>query len=234
MATSGTYTFTVTRDQIISASLRALGVFGAGDTIPATDITNCSEALNLLVKNMVIDGLPLAQVQELLVTLIPGQATYTLGPTTAPTQPRPLRILDAFLRQANGTDTVLEVVSRYDYDTLGLKTTSGTPNQLFYNPQLTDGVITLFNVPDTALILHLIVQRQYQDFSASGNTPDFPQEAFLMLKWALADEISSEYGASPQIIQMCAMRAAQYRMAFFDFQQEYASVFFTPSDRGFS
>jgi hypothetical protein len=50
LATSGTNTFTVDRDEVISAALRVLGVIGVGETPIAEDYTNCSEALNIMIK----------------------------------------------------------------------------------------------------------------------------------------------------------------------------------------
>lgn len=233
MATSGTYTFTVTAQNIVEAALRVLQVYGIGDPIPAQAITDTMEALNIWVKAMVKGGLFLWTVQDLQVPMVAAQATYSVGPLSS--QPRPLRILDAYLRNSSGNDTTLSVTSRYDYDTLGLKSAQGIPNQLFYDPQLGNGVITLYNVPiEAGSTLHIIAQRQIQDFTSTSDNPDFPQEAFQMLKWGLADEISLEQGAREAIIDRVAMRAKAYRTEFEDWQmaQEAASVYFSPSGNG--
>ncbi len=230
MATSGTYTFLMNRDSIIAAALRTLEVIGEGESPSATAVTNCAEALNILVKGMVVEGLPLWCVQELVVPMVAAQASYSIGPVS--TQPRPLRILQAFLRFSTGNDVELTIVGRSDYNTLGLKTAQGTPNQLFYDPQLTNGIVTLYNIPQDALSeLHVVIQRQIQDFNLSTDNPDFPQEAYQMLKWSLADELSLEYGAKAHIVQMVAAKAKAYRDAFMGFEQEQTSVFFYPSGR---
>jgi len=232
MATSGTYAFLMNRDGIIGAVLRRLEVIGAGDTIPPGDITNCAEALNVLVKGMVVEGLPLWCVEEIAIPMIAAQATYTIGPGSATPTRRPLRILDAFLRFSTGNDVDLQVVSRYDYNDLGLKTAQGTPNQLYYDPQLTNGVVTVYNAPfDNTTTLHIVIQRQIQDFNLSTDNPDFPQEAYQMLIWSLADELSLEYGAKPHVIAMCASKAKTYRDAFMQFEQEQTSCYFYPSGR---
>jgi len=230
MATSGTYTFSVTRNDIIGASLRLLEVYGAGETIQADDITNCSQALNILVKEMVISGMPLWTVNEITVGMTSGVSQYSIG--LASSQPRPLKILQAFIRDANNQDTMLEVLSRYDFNTLGYKEESGIPNQLYYDPQIGSGIITLFNVPsDSTSTIHLVIQRQIQDFSTASNTPDLPQEAYRMLKWCLAEEIALEYGAKEKSIALIAMKAKQLRDDFMSFEQETASVYFAPNVR---
>lgn len=236
MATSGTYSFTETRDGIINSALRSVGAFGAGDVAPAPDITNCAEALNIIIKAMVMRGMPLWCVQTVVIPTIAGQATYSLG-TVSPapgtnTGLRPLRILDAFLRSSTGNDVMLTVTSRWDYDTLGQKAQPGVPNQLYYDAQLGNGLVSLYDVPvDTTNTIYLSIQRQIQDVNVGTDNLDFPQEAFQMLKWALVDEIGLEYGATAGTLQIAAMKAKGYVEEFMAWNQEYASVFFTPSQR---
>lgn len=231
MSTSGTTNFTMTRDQLIEASLRALQVYGIGDTIPPEVITNVAQALNIWVKALCMKGLFLWCVQEVEIPMVAGQAQYQIGPLT--NKPRPLRILDAYIRYSTGNDVSLTITSRYDYDTLGLKSAQGIPNQLYYDPQLDNGLVTFYNVPfATTDTVHLVIQRQIQDFNLATDNPDFPQEAFQMLKWGLADEIGLEQGARLEVRQEVALRSKRYMNEFSDFQQEQASVFFTPSTQG--
>ena len=232
MATSGTYNFTVTRDELIAASLRLLEVYGEGDTITPTAMTNCAQALNIWVKALCMKGLYLWCVQDITVPNVIGQATYNIGPLSS--QPRPLRILAAYLRGPNDNDVNLTITSRYDYITLGEKTAQGIPNQLFYDPQLQNGIVTLYNVPSsTDYTLHLVIQRQIQDFNLSTDNPDFPQEAFQMLKWGLANEIGPEYGCRDVLLDRVERRATMYMTEFADSQQEQVSIFLTPSERSF-
>jgi hypothetical protein len=231
MATSGTYAFTMTRDDIIQAALRMTTRFSADDIIPPLDISNCAQALNILCKELVTEGLPLWCVKEYSIPMIAGQATYNLS--TATGMSLPVRILDCFLRYSTGNDVSLTLESRYDYNTLGQKTSSGNPNQAYYDPQLGAGTITLYNVPaDSTQVLHVVLQRQIMDFNLSTDNPDFPQEAYRLLKWCLADEIALEYGTPPGVRAEIAGRSNTYRKSFFAFEQENVSVQFSPSGRG--
>jgi hypothetical protein len=230
MATSGTYNFTMTRDDIIGAALRLTGAFGDQDVIPASDITNCAQALNILAKELALNGLPLWCVQDIAVPTVLGQTSYNIS--TASNTTLPLRILDAYIRDSTGNDTSLLITSRYDYDTLGQKSSQGVPNQLYYDPQLGAGSIIVYNVPaDGTRVIHVVIQRQIQDFNLSTDNPDFPQEAFRLLKWCLADEIALEYQAPESVRREINSRAAIYKDKFFDFEQEQASIYFTPSER---
>lgn len=231
MATSGTTSFTMTRDQIIEGALRTLQVYGIGDRIPPEVIDNAAQALNIWCKALVTRGLFLWCVQDILVPMVKGQKEYFVGPLTG--GQRPLRILDAYIRSAQGNDVSLSITSRYDYNTLGLKNSAGIPNQLYYDPQLQNGIVTVYNAPfDANYSLRLVIQRQIQDFNLATDNPDFPQEALQMLKWGLADEIGMEQGARDAVLDRVRQKASAYMTEFVDSQQEQASVFFTPNSYG--
>lgn len=232
MATSGTYNFTVTRDDIINGALRLIKAQGDRDVAVGARLANAAAALNIMVKSWVMNGLPLWAVLDVAVPMVAGQAQYSLGPGTS-TQ-RPLRILDAYLRDASGNDVSLSILSRYDWDTLGQKNAPGIPNQIFYDPQLNNGIVTVYNVPsDSTHTMHLVVQRQFQDFNLATDNPDFPQEAFQALKYGLAEELYPELGdlQNVALFQFIVGKAKATRDDLFAFAQEWVSVTFSPSER---
>ena len=57
-AYSGTYSFFMTAQDIVQAALRLTGAFDEYQTIPSQDLSNCLQALELMVKEMALDGLP--------------------------------------------------------------------------------------------------------------------------------------------------------------------------------
>lgn len=230
IATSGTTSFLMSRDAVIGAALRLTSAFTSEDVIPAQDITNCAQALNILCKEMALEGLPLWCVQDISVPMVANQSSYNIS--TAANSTLPLRILDLYIRDSASNDTNVALISRYDYDTLGNKTSTGVPNQAFYDPQLTGGLLVLYDVPsDASRTLHVVLQRQIQDVNLATDNPDFPQEAYRMLKWCLADEIALEYQAPPEMRSEVGVRAKLYRNNFFASQQEQVSIHFTPSER---
>lgn len=234
MPTSGTYAFTVSRDDVINAALRTLGAYGAQDTVPVADITNCAQALNILVKTWVMKGMPLWCVETFPTPMIVGQLTYDLALTSTGGYV-PKKLTDAFLRNTtNGVnnDVSLTIESRYDYNTLGNKLSPGVPNQLFYSPNISSGVATLYNVPNLAgYVLYTTAQRPIQDFNLAVDNPDMPSEAFQALKWGLADELALEY-ATPQVnLGQVQQKAKMYIDELMNFEQEQVSVYFTPSQR---
>lgn len=230
MALSGTYAFSLNRDSLIAASLRLVQAFGDSEVIPANDITNCAQALNILVKALEMEGLPLWCVQDVSVPLVVGQASYNLSTVTG--MNLPVRILDCYLRSSAGNDIVLIPVSRYDYDKLGQKAAQGNPNQYYYDPQVGAGSIVLYNTPgDNTYTLHVVIQRQIQDFNLATDNPDFPQEGYQLLKWCLADEIALDYQAPLDVRQEINQKASRMKDKFFAFQQDQAPVIFQPTSQ---
>ncbi len=236
---ASTYSFTVARDDIINAALRKTNRYASGDTIPSQDITDCAFALNVLTKALVMEGLPLWAVQTLVVPLVAGNATYQIGPSATGTGAlvnawSPIKITDAFIRNAAGNDTPLVIESRYDYNTLGSKSSQGVPNQIWYWPMIINGVVngvlTTYDVPaDSLSSIYLTCQRQLADFNLSTDNPDFPQEWYLPLVWLLANEISVDYECSAVVMQRIQQMAEMYKQKVTGWGQDTVPVRFTPT-----
>lgn len=232
MATSGTYAFALSANQLVQAALRQTGRFGMGDTIPPADINNCLQALNIIIKTMVKNQLPLWCVQQVVVPLVANQQTYNLSAITG--QTRPLRVTNGFIRSSDGGDVQLTLISRSDWNSLGRKAAPGIPNQAYYDPQLGAGLLYLYDCPlDASHTVYLDVQRQIQDVNLLTESLDFPQEAFHMLKWELADEIALEYLTPADIRNEISKKAAIASEHFFANERENVSTYFTPSERNY-
>ena len=237
MATSGTNTFTVTRDDIIKAAMRNLGALAVGETPETEDYTNCSQALNIMIKGWAKKGLPLWVTEEVVVPLTAAKVAYTIGPTGTPAPDviayKPLRILEgSFIRDANGFDTPMTLISRQEYNNLADKDTSSVPNQLYYQPGAITGTIYIFGESvDADHDLYIQSQRQFQDMTSSADNFDFPAEWFQALKWGLSAELSAEYGTSSKLIPYYEQKAAIFLEECFGWSQETTSVFFTPDQQ---
>jgi hypothetical protein len=228
--TSGTYGFAVSANDLVAAALRQTGRFASYDTIPTADSANVLQALNMLVKALAKNQKPLWCVQQVTVPLTASNGVYNLSTLSGTT--RPLRVTYAFIRDSSGNDTEIALVARDDYNRLGQKSAAGVPNQAYYNPQLGAATLTLYDIPaDATRTLYVDIQRQIQDFNLLTDNPDFPQEAFHMLKWLLADEISLEYLTPADMRTTISQKAKEAYTNFFDEEREEVSMFLTPSER---
>lgn len=115
---------------------------------------------------------------------------------------RPLDIFNVRIKDADDYETPVSVISRQEYMSLSNKSSSGTINQVYYDPQLTNGVLYTWPVcNDVKYRLLFTMKRPVMDFDADANDADFPQEWLRALKWNLAVELAPEYGleVSPTI-----------------------------------
>lgn len=85
MSTSGTYTFSVTRDQIITDAMLDCGALGVGESIADADLQFCARRLNMMVKQWcgTMDFAPGLKMWKRLngnLFLSATTGTYTTGP----------------------------------------------------------------------------------------------------------------------------------------------------------
>lgn len=59
MATSGSYDFSITRDQLIDLAHQHVGLIGEGESASSSQVTEASRLLNMIVKLRAADGMPL-------------------------------------------------------------------------------------------------------------------------------------------------------------------------------
>lgn len=236
MATSGLTTFNVTRDDVIKASLRKCGAIAQGDSPTADDLTNCAFALNVLLKRLMTKTYVLWSYKWITVSLTPvATASFTIGSTGVVTPDRELRVVQGWIRDPNGNDTPLQILSRQEYGMLTPKTTPGIPNSIYYDLQLGNGVLytwPVINVTGYSIILS--VQKPLEDISATVGTQNFElaQEWFDPLVWNLAFDIAPEYSVNLQKIQLLESRAMASLEEVANWTREEAPVFFTVNTEG--
>ncbi len=245
MATSGTTNLTTTRDGIITRALRIVGAIAQGETATANAITEGAEALNDIVKEMQTDGMPLWKITTISPFTLTATEQYSIGSGATVDTPAPLKVLQAFRRDSilsPATDTPMLVIDQQAYNMLTPKKSTGTPNQLFYQTPGSAGNISgtqmrgtiyLFNSPDTYNITNvtigLVVHQPFEDFDVSTDVPDFPSYWFNALKWALADQLSSEYGLDLPTRGFIQNKADKHKQAALSFGLEEGSLFLRPT-----
>ena len=79
MATSGSKNFSITRSDIIDAALRKVGIFDASEGASGDDTSIASFALNLMIKEWVVDGIDIFLRTESTLFLQPNTQSYALS-----------------------------------------------------------------------------------------------------------------------------------------------------------
>lgn len=80
---STSFGLSVTRNELINAVLRTLGKLGLTQTAEPEDFTNCSQALNLMIKSWMNKGATLWKIEMVAVPMVVGVVQYPIGPAAA-------------------------------------------------------------------------------------------------------------------------------------------------------
>jgi len=229
MATSGVYTFQMTRDQIITAALRKLGVIAEGQSPSATNLTDGQLAVNGAIAQLKGLGMPLWARSE--YTFTPTTSPYTIGTGMTLNTQFPVKLLQAF-RTENNAKVPMEIVARETFNILPTSS-SGTPIKVNYQPFINSGIVSLWPTPSSTNIstVTLVYQRPFQYFTSASETVDFPEEWQIPLIYQTAVLLAPEWGIPLQDRQSLRSELKEYiEMATF-VGQEDASLFIQPERR---
>ena len=230
MATSGSVDYNETAIEIINSAYELARVKDPIESL-STDQTNRAMAsLNKIIKYLQKNGMPLWAIKRDSLTLVQGTQSYTCGTAGTGLTERPLRILEAYYRESN-LDTELEIISRSEYWQLADKTAQGIPTQIYYDPQLTLGVLYVYNPADAQAAgdtLELIYHRPYEDVDAITNNIDFPQEWLMPIEYMLAVDIGLRNGIKQSRIAQLEAKSRELMYEVLWWDVENISVKFQP------
>jgi len=227
--TSGLYALSTTRDGIITRALRIIGAIGQGETPTSTAITEGAEALNDLVKEWQVDGMPLWAITQF-------ELKYTTGVAQYPIANSPLKVFQAWNHNStSNTDSPVIIITRQEYQILGQKESQGQPSQLWYDPPGANtkvGTCTMYPRPDNNAVtystLRFVGQKPFEYFNASTDIPDFPNYFYNAIKWGLADQLSYEYGVGMATRGQINKKAAFHKEEALAFGNEEGSFKIQP------
>lgn len=235
MATSGSTTWQLTRNQIIEAAMRKIQALAKGQTPDAEDYANATIALNGLTAQYQTLGMPLWKRTEYALTLVSGQSSYTIGISQSINTVFPLKMNQAILRDtSSGAQIDVQILSVYDFNLLPQNSQgTGEPVNITYQPFINYGVVKVWPTPDATTAanktLALVYQAPVEDFINSTDTPDFPKEWHNALIYGLAVLIAPEFGIPIQDRQILSKEWKEHLDVAVDYGTEDASMFFQPN-----
>ena len=199
MTTSGSYDNTTTGYTLVKDAYVLAGMVDEGEPLSAEQWVSGKRILNEMMSLLSIHkGLWL--VDDITITLTPGTTSYTIAVGDTVDQPTPMRVTHARSVYSTTHHIPMEVVSREDY--------MGIPNKILQSPALQvyydKGHGELYVWPtgtSTYKTIIITAQRPVQDFDDQGNTPDFPKEWTLAIKYNLAEMLAPGANVSPMVSQ---------------------------------
>jgi hypothetical protein len=143
---------------------------------------------------------------------------------------RPLGILEARRVDSSGNDTPLMIISRQEYMSLSNKSVASLPNQIYYDPQLTNGALYMWpTASDVQVTVEMTIKKPIMDMDESADDGEFPVEWSDTIVNNLAIRIGIGLGLSPS--KELKELAAQGKFMAKTFDVEKTSTFFQPQGR---
>lgn len=203
MATSGTIAYTMTARELITFSLKKLGVVSADEPVTAVDMDYCLIELNVMLKGWQLGGPNLWRKSRGSLALTANTASFLL--------PLAVNVTSCRLRQ-NGRDLPMEVLTGDEYDELPLKASTGTPTQYYFDQQNVDGVLYIWPLlaSVTTETIEYTYQRHFQDVATLDENLDVPHEFLGLVGYALAEQIAPGFMVDPKVVsrQVATMMSA--------------------------
>ena len=209
MATSGTTTFEsgLSISDIVEESYERIGITG----VSGHQLKSARRSLNILFQEWANRGLHYWEVANNSITLVDGQATYTMFRSTADGTSDATAvygvddILEASYRNSN-VDTPLTKISRSQYQAFSNKTSEGTPSQYFVQRFIDKITVTLYLTPgstEAGNFLNYYYVKRIQDAGDYTNDADVPYRFVPCMTAGLAYYLAIKN--APDRVQMLKM-----------------------------
>ena len=204
--TSGTTTFEkgFSISDIVEEAFERIGIQG----VSGYQLKGARRSLNILFQEWSNRGLHYWEVKNNLITLVDGQAVYTMYRSTADGTSDATAvygvddILEASYRNASSVDTPLTKINRSAYQSLSNKTSEGQPTQYFVQRFIDRVTITLYLTPGSgqaANYINYYYASRIQDAGAYTNDADVPYRFVPCMVAGLAYYLAVKF--SPERIQ---------------------------------
>ena len=196
---------TITCLTLVSDALTEIGWLAQGETPTYNDGDYCRRRLNRMLDSWATRGLYCYYLDHTNHTFTTSAQSYTIGASGADfTAARPEHILKANLMSSDGYRTPLYVVEwPADYGRITAPATSGTPNTLYYQPTVPNGVLYPYPYPtDTASGLELFTTVALQTYSALNTAYHLPPGYQEAITCSLAELLCTAYGRplTPELV----------------------------------
>jgi len=202
--TSGTTTFdkTFAIDEIIEEAYERIGMQG----VSGNQLRQARRSLNIMFQEWANRGLHYWEVANNSITLVDGQATYTMFRSTGDGTSSTTAVygvddvLEASYRN-NNVDTPLTKIARSAYQALSNKTSEGTPTQYFVQRLIDRVTITLYLTPgstEAGKFINYYYVKRIQDVGDYTNATDVPYRFVPCMASGLAFYLSQKF--KPQMV----------------------------------
>ena len=204
--TSGTTIFdkNFSIDEIIEEAYERIGMQG----VSGNQLRLARRSLNIMFQEWGNRGLHYWEVANNSITLVDGQAVYTMfrstddGTSSATAIYGVDDVLEASYRNASSVDTPLTKISRSTYQALSNKSSEGQPTQYFVQRFIDKVTVTLYLTPgssEAGNFINYYYVKRIQDVGGYTNATDVPYRFIPCMASGLSFYLSQKF--KPEITQ---------------------------------
>ena len=208
--TSGTTIFekSFSISDIVEESYQRIGIEG----VSGNQLKGARRSLNIMFQEWGNRGLHYWEVGNNSITLVNGQAVYTMYRSTADGTSDATAIygvddiLEASYRNSSSVDSPLTKISRSTYQALSNKSATGQPSQYFVQRFIDRTVVTLYLTPGSSQagdFINYYYVKRIQDSGDYTNATDVPYRFVPCMVSGLAYYLAIKF--APDRIQMLKM-----------------------------
>jgi hypothetical protein len=132
------------------------------------------------------------------ITLVPGTAAYTMGPTGDLVTTRPMKIENAMIRDESASTPIeypVNILSQDEWANIIAKSVSITiPNSIYIEGTFPNETINVYPVPAAAKKLVLMSTKALTEIATLDTEVSFPPGYYEALKYNLAIRLSDDFG----------------------------------------
>ena len=233
MATSGTTIFEsgFSISDIVEEAYERIGIKG----VSGHQLKTARRSLNIMFQEWGNRGLHFWEVKNNSITLVDGQAEYTMYRSTADGTSDATAVygvddvLEASYRNSSNVDFSLTKINRSTYQGLSSKTQEGTPTQYFVQRFIDKVTITLYLTPgstEAGNFLNYYYVSRIQDAGNYSNEADVPYRFVPCMVAGLAYYLAIK--DAPDRIQMLKMLYEDELKRALEEDGSSSSTFITP------
>ena len=182
-----------TANQMIQRAMRLTGNLAAGETLEPADAADGLDALNTMLDSWATENMFVYVLSQDTIPLTANLASYTIGPTGTFVSTRPVDIEVATYLDFSGVSYPIKTLTTAQYGSIAVKTQSGIPSAIWYNPTLPNGTLTLYPVPSQAMTLQLWSTKVLIAFPDLTTDVTLPPGYKRAIELSLAEEFAPEF-----------------------------------------
>ncbi len=185
--------------ELITVSLKKIGVLGVGQTALAEDLNDALVELNMMISQWAIQRYMIYHLVQNSITCT-GAVSYTIGPLgDIPMSARPSLIEAAFVRQLNNAAPnqvdypLIPIPSRENYNQIAIKQLAAFPQFFYYDAAYPLGIIYPYPVPNNQYALHITTRAIFSQFTNLTQDIVLPPEYEQALVYNLSGLLATSY-----------------------------------------